>query len=133
MGLSTKGSAAEDAEAQAIGRRLKSEQIMSNCILMEFEAGEGRHVGRVNRKARTFITLEQVSIGGALKERLVQYLGHQVRATKIGRPEPDPITRRLEDSGFEFAFPVLPQKTRFEVMKNPIAAERIVPRGEGAS
>src|SRR6185503_9577436 len=49
-------------------------QIRTNhveLLLMEFEAGKGRHVGRVNRKPRTFIALEQVSIGGALEERLI--------------------------------------------------------------
>ena len=132
MGLSTNGSAADDAEAQAIGRRLRSERNHM-MYLMKFEAGEGGHVGRVNRKPGAFIALQRVSVGGSLEERLIQYLGQQVRSTKIGRPEPDPIIRSPEDSGFQFALPILPQKTRFEVMKNLIAAERIVSRGEGAS
>ncbi len=133
MGLSTSGSAADDAEAQAIGRLAQIRADHVELLLMEFEAGEGGHVRCVNRKPRTLIACDQISIGSALEERLIQYLGHEVRATKIGRPEPDPIAGRPEHSGFEFAFPVLPQKARFEVMKNLIAAERIVPGGEGAS
>src|SRR4249920_716857 len=52
-------------------------QIGTNHIelcLMKFEAGEGGHVGRVNRKPGAFIALEQVSVGGSLEERLIQYL-----------------------------------------------------------